>query len=42
MRKLKKTIALIYFQIGVNVIGLPDFHLHDLRTFPIQKSKFIK
>ena len=28
MNKIKQAIAYIYFQIGVNIIGLPDFHVH--------------
>ena len=27
-RKLKKAIAVIYFQIGVNVIGIPEIIKH--------------
>lgn len=27
---MKKLITMIYFQIGVNVIGLPEIFKHDL------------
>lgn len=38
MEKLKKTIAFIYFQIGVNVIGIPEIHKHDISTFWYKKA----
>lgn len=29
MKKLKKLIVSVSFQIEVNIIGLPDFHKHN-------------
>lgn len=40
--QMKKLIASITFQIGVNVIGLPIFHTHDLRKTIISISLFHK
>ena len=42
MEKLKKAIAFIYFQIGVNIIEIPEIHIHDISTFWYRKesSKF--
>lgn len=28
---MKKLITIIYFQIGVNVIGLPDIFSHEVK-----------
>lgn len=39
---MKKLITIIYFQIGVNVIGLPDIFSHDLSSTVIHKSKYHK
>lgn len=39
---MKKLITIIYFQIGVNVIGLPDIFSHDLSYTIINKSKYHK
>lgn len=39
---MKKLITIIYFQIGVNVIGLPDIFSHDLSYTIISKSKYHK
>ena len=37
---MKKTIISVWFQIGVNVIGLPDFHRIDIfRTKPTSYAK---
>lgn len=37
---MKKLIYAVTFQIGVNIIGLPDFITHDLRKTIISTSKF--
>jgi len=37
---MKKIITSIYFQIGVNIIGLPEIIKHDLPFF--SQSKFHK
>lgn len=44
---MKKLIGIIYFQIGVNVIGLPDIFSHNiyenkLMYINVNKSKFHK
>lgn len=41
MKKLKKLIASVTFQIGVNIIGLPIFITHDLSKTIISTSKTI-
>ena len=38
---MKKLILAVYFQVGVNVIGLPEIVKHDLTKTLISKSKFI-
>jgi len=40
MKKLKKLIVSVTFQIGVNIIGLPIFITHDLSRYFISTSKF--
>jgi len=41
MKKLKKLIYTISFQIGVNIIGLPIFETHDFReTIIAESSKY--
>lgn len=42
MKRLKKIITIIEFQIGVNVIGLPEIFTHDLKGYFINKSIFHK
>ena len=39
---MKKLILSVYFQIGVNVIGLPEIIKHDLTNTIVRtyKSKF--
>ena len=37
---MKKIITIIYFQVGVNVIGLPDIISHDIAKAFISKSKY--
>ena len=39
---MKKLIASVFFQIGVNVIGLPLIVTHDLSKTIIHKSLFHK
>jgi hypothetical protein len=39
MKKLKKIIVLVTFQIGVNIIGLPIFITHYLSMYFISTSK---
>lgn len=43
---MKKLIAMIYFQIGVNVIGLPEIISHDTgiikKNLSIAGSKYHK
>lgn len=34
--KIFKKILNIYFQIGVNVIGLPEIHRHQIRQYKIE------
>ena len=36
--KIKKAIAFVHFYIGVNVIGIPDIHTHDISTFWYKKT----
>ncbi len=38
-RKIFKGISIIAFQIGVNVIGLPDFHYHEILNYKNQLVK---
>ncbi len=38
-RKIFKGISIIAFQIGVNVIGLPDFHFHKKPNYKTQLVK---
>ena len=40
MKKIKKIIVIVSFQIGVNIIGLPIFIEHDIYKAYISKSKF--
>lgn len=40
IRDMKKLITIIYFQIGVNVIGLPDIFKHDISKTFISNSKY--
>lgn len=40
MKKVKKLIVSVSFQIGVNIIGLPIFETHDLSKTIISTSKF--
>jgi hypothetical protein len=42
MKKLKKLIVSVSFQIGVNIIGLPVFETHDLSKTILSTSKFHK
>jgi hypothetical protein len=42
MKKIKKIITVVSFQIGVNIIGLPIFENHDITKAYIYKSKFHK
>jgi hypothetical protein len=38
---MKKILLSVVFQIGVNVIGIPDFHTNSPILFKVeQKSKF--
>lgn len=37
---MKKLITIIYFQIGVNVIGLPEIFKHDLTKSFVSQSLF--
>jgi len=39
---MKNTILTIWFNIGVNVIGLPEWHKHELYKNVTVKSKFHK
>lgn len=40
MKRIKKLIISISFQIGVNIVGLPIFETHDLSKTIISTSKF--
>jgi hypothetical protein len=43
MKTLKNILLSIYFQVGVNIIGLPEFHqIKFLPQNSIGKSKFHK
>jgi len=38
---MKKLITIVEFWIGVNVIGLPIIHTHDISSaYIVEKSKF--
>ena len=43
--KLKNLVTIVYFNIGVNIIGLPLFYKHEIIFKSVfvegQKSKFI-
>jgi hypothetical protein len=39
---MRKLITFIDFWIGVNVIGIPEIHTHDLKQYFIYKSKYFK
>lgn len=39
---MKKIILSIYFQIGVNIIGIPEFIKHDFAKSLVLKSTFHK
>ena len=44
MSRIKKLIVSVYFQIGVNVIGLPEIYSHKITLYnnlPVIKSKYI-
>lgn len=41
MKKFKRIIKIICFQIGVNVIGLPEFHTIKFDLTEYQKTKSI-
>lgn len=32
-KKIFKGISILAFQIGVNVIGLPEFHFHTINNY---------
>lgn len=40
MKKVKRLIVSVSFQIGVNIIGLPIFETHDLSKTIASTSKF--
>jgi hypothetical protein len=37
---MKKLIIIIYFQIGVTILGFPDIINHDISKSIISKSKY--
>jgi hypothetical protein len=37
---MKKLILSVFFQVGVNVIGLPEIITHDLSKTVVSKSIF--
>ena len=39
---MKKLIISVFFQIGVNVIGLPLIVMHDLSKTVVSRSNFHK
>lgn len=39
MKALNKKFIILFFQIGVNVIGLPELHKHEVNYFK-NVSKF--
>lgn len=39
---MKKLITIVEFWIGVNVIGLPIIHTHDISKYIVTKSKYHK
>lgn len=38
-QKVFKGILKLYFYIGVNVIGIPDFHIHNLAIYKTEQVK---
>lgn len=40
MKKVKKIITVVYFQIGVNIIGIPEIIKHDISKVFVSKSNF--
>ena len=41
MKKLKKIITAVYFQIGVNIIGLPEIVKHDIvKAYKVESKYF--
>jgi hypothetical protein len=39
---MKKLFFTLLFQVGVNVIGIPEFHKHIFTNYEQIKSKFHK
>lgn len=39
---MKSLITAVYFQIGVNIIGIPEIIKHDLKKYFISKSLYHK
>ena len=37
---MKKLFLSIVFQVGVNIIGLPEFHKHEVNLHSKVKSKY--
>lgn len=37
---MKNLFFYVYFQIGVNIIGLPEIHKHEVNLYKNQPSKF--
>ena len=37
---MKKLIISVFFQIGVNVIGIPEIVMHDLSKTVVSRSNF--
>jgi len=42
MKNLNKKFIILYFNIGVNVIGLPEIHKHEIGYFGKNVSNFHK
>jgi hypothetical protein len=38
--KIKKLITVVFFQIGVNVVGIPEIISHNIKSTIISKSIF--
>ena len=41
-KTMRKLITIVFFQIGVNVIGIPEIFKHDISKTIIHKSIFHK
>jgi len=42
MKKVFKGIIKVYFWVGVNVIGLPDIHVHQIAKYKYENGQPLK